>query len=150
MHVRRASYATATRSELAPKWQSNETYKNFCLAFFFCLSLKQFPPCIKVFYQLIEKKTMNLTHLKFASTRLISTRDTVNAFKRVGERLWPHQPSFGAPGPYIIDTLLLFQCFEKNDHHGSATLFSVGPSGFRRKPAAAIFTRGASACCASG
>lgn len=64
--------------------------------------------------------------------------------------LWPHQPSLGALGPYIIDTLLLFQCFEKDDHHGSATLSSVGPFGLRRRPEAAIFSRGASACRASG
>lgn len=62
-----------------------------------------------------------------------------------------HQPSLGVLGPYIIDTLLLFQCFEKNDHHGSKTLSSVVvPFRFRQKPAAAIFRRGLSACWASG
>lgn len=52
-----------------------------------------------------------------------------------------HQPSLDVSGPYIIGTLLLFQCFRENDHHGNAQLCS---SLFRcrRRPRAAILDEG--------
>ena len=55
----------------------------------------------------------------------------------VKKKQCPHQPSLGALGLYIIDTLLLFQCFQVNDHHGSTQLFS-SLFGCRRRPRAAI------------
>lgn len=51
------------------------------------------------------------------------------------------QPSLGALGPYIIDTLLLFQCFQENDHHGSTQLCS-SLLGCRRRPRTAILDEG--------
>lgn len=58
------------------------------------------------------------------------------------ERLsFSHQPSLDVFGPYIIDTLLLFQCFQENDHHGNTQLCS-SLFGCRRRPRAAILDEG--------
>lgn len=51
-----------------------------------------------------------------------------------------HQPSLDVLGPYIMDTLLLFQCFWENDHHGRTWLCT--PLFTCKSPCAAILVEG--------
>lgn len=49
------------------------------------------------------------------------------------------QPSLGVLGPHIIDTLLLFQCFQENDHHGNTPRCSSLLGCSRRLRAAILY-----------
>lgn len=77
--------------------------------------------------------TWNTVQLLDCHNSLLSVK-----FKRLR---FSHQPSLRVVGPHIIDSLLLFQCFQENDHHGNTQLCS-SLSGFRRRLRAAILDEG--------
>lgn len=52
-----------------------------------------------------------------------------------------YQPTLDTLGCYIIDTLLLFQCFGRNDHHGNKQLCS-GMFMYRKRSGVAILFQG--------